>query len=59
MHFTPSFVVLKESKCMCILHIIINSLTPWIEVYEYFDEFINLCTLVDAWCIIVSIKYKI
>jgi hypothetical protein len=59
MHFTPSFVVLKESKCMCTLHNFINPLTPWIEVHEYFDGFINLCTLVDAWCIIVSRRYKI
>jgi hypothetical protein len=56
MYFEPSQVVLKESKCMCMSHIIINTWLSWIEIYEYFDEFINLCTLVDVWCILVFIK---
>jgi len=21
----------------------------WIEIYEYFNEFLNLCTSIDAW----------
>jgi high-affinity Fe2+/Pb2+ permease len=52
--FKPSLVVvLKESKCMCMSYIIINPHLLWIEIYEYFDEFINLCIFVDAWCILV------
>jgi hypothetical protein len=48
-YFEPSFVIiLKESKCMCMSYIIINPRPSWIEIYEYFDEFINLCTYVDA-----------
>jgi hypothetical protein len=38
-------------------YIIINPCPSWIEIYEYFVEFINLSTLVDAWCILVSIKH--
>ncbi len=56
----PSLViVLKEFKCMCMSYIIINPWPWWIEIYEYFNEFINLCTFVDAFCIFVSIKHKI
>jgi hypothetical protein len=59
-YFEPSLViVLKESKCMCMSHIIINPWPSWIEIYEYFNEFINLCTYVDAWCIFVFIRHKI
>jgi hypothetical protein len=35
------FIVLKESKCMCMSYIIINPCPLCIEIYEYFDEFIN------------------
>jgi hypothetical protein len=59
-YFKPSLVIiLKESKCMCMSWIIINSWPSWIAIYDYFEEFINLCTSIDAWCIIVSIKHKI
>jgi hypothetical protein len=51
-------IILKESKCMFMSYIIINPWPSWIEIYVYFDEFINLCTSVDAWCIIVSIKHN-
>jgi hypothetical protein len=40
MHFTPSFVVLKESKCICMLHIIINPLTP--HGLKYMNILLNL-----------------
>ncbi len=43
---------------MCMSYIIINPWPSWIEIYEYFDEFINLCTSIDAWCIFVSIKQR-
>ncbi len=26
--------------------------------YEYFNDFINLCAFVDAWCILVSIRHE-
>jgi hypothetical protein len=56
----PSLVIIfKEFKCMCVSYIIINPWSSWIEIYEYFDEFINLCTYVDARCIFVSIRHKI
>ncbi len=56
----PSLViVLKEFKCMCVSYFIINQWPLMIEIYEYVDEFINLCTLIDAWCILVFIKHKI
>jgi hypothetical protein len=55
----PLVIILKESKCMFMLYIIINPWPLWIEIYEYFNEFINLCTFVDAWCIFVSIRHKI
>jgi hypothetical protein len=45
-------IVLKEFKCMNMWLIIIN---PWplcIEIYEYFDKFINFCTSIDAWVIL-------
>jgi hypothetical protein len=59
-YFEPSLViVLKESKCTCMSYIIINSWSSWIEIYEYFDEFINLCTSIDARCILVFIRHKI
>jgi hypothetical protein len=55
----PSIIiVLKESKCMCMPHIIINPWPSWIDIHQYFDEFINLCTFVDAWYILVSIRHK-
>jgi len=31
---------------MYMSYIMINPLLLWIETYEYFDEFMNLCTLV-------------
>jgi hypothetical protein len=56
----PSLVIVfKESKCMCMSYIIINPWPSWIEIYEYLDEFINLCTFVDTSCILVSIRHKI
>ncbi len=59
-YFQPSLVIiLKEYKCMCMSYIIINSWPSWIEIYEYFNEFINLCTSLDALCILVYIKHKI
>jgi len=51
--------VLKESKCMCMSYIIINPWPSWIEIYEYFDESINLWTFIDAWCILVFTRHKI
>jgi hypothetical protein len=51
-------VTFKESKCMCMSYIIINPRPSWIETYEYLDEFINLCTSIDVWCICVFIKHK-
>ncbi len=33
--------------------------SSWIEIHEYFDEFINFCTFIDAWCIFVFIRHKI
>jgi len=40
-YFEPSLViVLKGSKCMCISYIIINPWPLWIEIYEYFNEYI-------------------
>jgi hypothetical protein len=38
-------IVLKESKCMCMSYIFINLCPSWIEIYEYFDEFINCAHL--------------
>jgi hypothetical protein len=59
-YFEPSLIiVLKESNYMCMSYIVINPWPSWIEIYEYFNEFINLCTFVDAWCILVCIKHKI
>jgi hypothetical protein len=59
-YYEPSLVtILKESRCMCMSYIIINLWSSWIEIYEYFDEFINLCTSIDTWCILVSIIHKI
>ncbi len=56
----PSLViVLKEYKCMCMSYIIINPWPSWIEIYQYFDEFINLCTSIDSLCILVFIRHKI
>jgi len=59
-YFEPLLInVLKESKGISMSYIIIN---PWprrIEIYEYIDEFINLCKFVDAWCILVFIRHKI
>jgi len=41
-YFEPSLIiVLKECKCTCMSYIIINPWPSWIEIYEYFDEFIN------------------
>jgi hypothetical protein len=58
-YFEPSLViVVKGFKCMCMSYIIINLWPSWIEIYEYFDEFINLCTFVYAWCIFVSINIR-
>jgi hypothetical protein len=60
MYSKPSLVVvLKESKCMCMPYIIINPWPSWIEIYEYFDEFINVGTSIDAWCILVFRRHKI
>jgi hypothetical protein len=59
-YFEPLLViVLKESKCMCMSSIIINLRPSWIEIYEYFDEFINLCPYIDACYILVLIRHKI
>jgi hypothetical protein len=56
-YYEPSLIiVLKEFKCMCMSYIIINRWPSWIEIYEYFDEFINLCTFLDAWCIFCFYK---
>jgi hypothetical protein len=56
----PSLIIiLKESKCMCMSYIIINPWPSWVQIYEYFDEFINLCTSIDAWCTLVFIRHKI
>jgi len=49
-------IVLKESNCMCMSYIIINPWPSWIEIY---DEFINLCTSIDACCILVSMRNNI
>jgi hypothetical protein len=35
-------VVLKNSKRICMSYIIINPWLSWIEICEYFDEFINV-----------------
>jgi hypothetical protein len=51
-------VTFKKSKCMCVSYIIINLWPSWIETYEYLDEFINLCTSINVWCIWVFIKHK-
>jgi hypothetical protein len=60
MYFEPSLVGLNKLKCMCMSYIIINSLLfVWIEIYEYFDEFIILCESVNAWCIFVSMKQNL
>jgi hypothetical protein len=57
-YYEPSLViVLKECKCMCMSYIIINPWPSWIEIYECFNEFINLCTYVDAQCIIISMRH--
>jgi hypothetical protein len=45
------FIILKESKCICMSYNIINPWPSWIELHEYFDEFINLCTSIVAWWI--------
>jgi hypothetical protein len=59
-YYKPSLIiVLKESNHICMSCIIINPWPSWIEIYEHFDEFINLCTYVDAWCIIISIRHEI
>jgi hypothetical protein len=48
-YYEPSLViVLKECRWMCMSYIIINPWPSWIEIYEYFDEFINVCTSIDA-----------
>jgi len=48
-YYEPSLViVLKEFKCMCISYIIINPWPSWIEIYKYFNDFINLYTFVDV-----------
>jgi hypothetical protein len=52
-------IVLKELKCMCMSYIIINPWPSLIEIYEYFNEFINFCTFIGAWCIFVFIRHKI
>ncbi len=58
-YYEPSVVIVwKEFKCMCMSYIIINPWPSWIEIYEYFNEFINLCAYVDAWCILVFIRHK-
>jgi hypothetical protein len=49
-------IVLKEFKCICMSYIIINPWPPWIEIYEYFSEFINMYIVVNAWCILVSTR---
>jgi hypothetical protein len=60
MYFEPSLVGLNKLKCMCISYIIINPwLFAWIEIYEYFDEFINLFESVNAWCIFISMKRNV
>ncbi len=60
MYFEPSLVGLNKLKCMCMSYIIINLwLFAWIEIHEYFDEFINLCESVNAWCIFVSMKQNV
>jgi len=53
----PSLIiVLKKYNCMCTSYIIINPWPSWIEIY---DEFINLCTFVDACYILVSMRNNI
>jgi hypothetical protein len=55
MYFKPSLIVVsKECKCMCMSYIIIDGH----HGFEYFNEFINLCTLVDGCCIFVCIRHK-
>jgi hypothetical protein len=59
-YYEPSLIiVLKEFKCMRMSYIIINPWPSWTKIYEYFDEFINLCIFVYAWCILVSMIHKI
>jgi hypothetical protein len=58
--YEPSLVIiLKKFKCMCMSYIIINPWLSWIEIYEYFNEFINLCTTIDARSIFVFIRHRI
>jgi hypothetical protein len=50
MYYEPSLIVmLKNSECICMSYIIINPWLSWIEICEYFDEFIfvHIC-----WCMI-------
>jgi hypothetical protein len=59
-YFEPSLIIIfRESNYMFMSYMIINPWPSWIELYEYFDKFINLCTYVDAWCILVFIRHKI
>ncbi len=55
----PSLIIaVRKSKCMCMLYNIIN---PWIEIYECFNEFINLCTCLlmhNVFLFLYDIKYK-
>jgi hypothetical protein len=54
-----SYCIEGISKCMHMSYIIINPWPSWIETYEYFNEFINLCTSLDTWCILVYVRHKI
>jgi hypothetical protein len=59
-YFEPSLLIIwKEFKRMCMSYIIINPCLSWIEIYEYFNEFINLCTSIDAWSIFIFTRHKI
>jgi hypothetical protein len=43
------------------MHVYVNHRQPmtiWIETYEYFDKFINLCTSINVCCILVFKIHK-
>jgi hypothetical protein len=45
--------------CVLVLKVATIYFEPsWIEIYEYFNEFIIFCTFVDAWFFLVFIRHK-
>jgi len=56
--FEPSLVVVLKNTSLCVCHT--SLLTHDCHGLKYMNicECINLCTLINAWCIFVSIKHK-